>query len=147
MTQLHYLRCTFIPQVWLLDYAYEVELPNDFRRNWCIVHQGRLPEERSLESDALRDCDAAPDWVKHWPGPFEIDYEVIQPSRLPLTSIGIDVMQYINDCPPSYDPIDEALISDLAEEIVRRFDCTGIYDQIDSLWCAILRERGTKPSP
>ena len=55
--------------------------------------------------------------------------------------IHVDVEAYLRDCPPWDEPIDEALIPDLAAEIAQCFDSTRIYDQIDSLACNLLRER------
>lgn len=63
-----------------------------------------------------------------------------------MATISINVEQYINDCPPWDEPIDETLTPELAQEITRRFDSTEIYNQIDELCCAILRERDIKSS-
>lgn len=51
----------------------------------------------------------------------------------------VDIDAYLRDCPPWDEPIDEARIPGIAEEIARRFDCTEIYGQIDDWACYILR--------
>lgn len=55
-------------------------------------------------------------------------------------AITVDIMDYLADCPPYDNPIDTALIPAIADEIARRFDGTEIYNQIDELCCAILRD-------
>ena len=56
--------------------------------------------------------------------------------------IDVDINAYLRDCPPQDEPIDKALIPQLAAEIARRFDYTQVYDQIDQIACQLLRERG-----
>ncbi len=71
------LKCTFIPQAWVNGYAVEVDPTG--RRSWETVFEGeKLPRERDYGSDDLRHCDAAPQWVREWPGPFEVDFEVLE---------------------------------------------------------------------
>jgi hypothetical protein len=50
----------------------------------------------------------------------------------------VDIEAYLRDTPPWDEPIDEAKIPGIAEEIARRFDCTEIYDQIDVIACGLL---------
>jgi hypothetical protein len=56
--------------------------------------------------------------------------------------ISVDVSAHLDDCPPHDEPIDEALIPNIAQEICRRFDYTIIYNLIDEYACQVLRERG-----
>jgi hypothetical protein len=63
-----------------------------------------------------------------------------------MNQILVDIDNYIKDCPPYDNEIDEAALAGLSEEIARRFDSTEIYGQIDRLCCQILRERGIEPS-
>lgn len=60
--------------------------------------------------------------------------------------ITVCIDDYLRDCPPYDNEIDEAILPEIAAEIVRRFDCTNIYNQIDELCCLLLRERGIEPS-
>lgn len=74
-----------------------------------------------------------------------------------MSKILVDVDAYLNDCPPWDETIDntidKSIIPEIAAEIARRFDSTEIYGQIDSLACALLRERNPnwlklqEPSP
>jgi hypothetical protein len=59
--------------------------------------------------------------------------------------ITVSINDYLKDCPPYDSEISEALIPTIAAEIAKRFDSTEIYNQIDTLCCAILRERGIDP--
>ena len=70
------LRCTFIPQAWVNNYAVNVDPagPTTWDTDWFGTD---LPAPRSDESDQLRDGADAPRWVKDWSGPFEVEYEVI----------------------------------------------------------------------
>lgn len=70
------LLCRFLAQQWIGDDAAPVERA---RRDatWYVVHSGPLPREFSHESDDLRCADTAPQWVKAWSGPYEVDYEVV----------------------------------------------------------------------
>lgn len=70
------LKCTFVPQVWERDYAITLEFENT-ENTWEVEIDGELPEPHSYDSDRLRDVPQAPDWVRVWPGPFEVNYEVI----------------------------------------------------------------------
>jgi hypothetical protein len=60
--------------------------------------------------------------------------------------IVVDVEANLRDNPPWEMEIPEELIPDLAREICNRFDSTDIYDQLDTLACQLLRERGLSPS-
>jgi hypothetical protein len=57
------------------------------------------------------------------------------------TLIRVEIDSHLRDCPPRDEPIDEASITFIAEEIARRFDYTSVYDQIDEIACQILREQ------
>jgi hypothetical protein len=56
--------------------------------------------------------------------------------------IVVEVEGYLDDCPPHDKSIDQSLIPEIAEEIIKRFDFRPIYDQIDIIACQVLRERG-----
>ncbi len=58
----------FVPQIWVHDYAMEVDPQGP--THWHI-----RPDEIDLsqdENDYLRYSDTAPKWVQEWAGPFEI---------------------------------------------------------------------------
>ena len=55
--------------------------------------------------------------------------------------IHVDIDSYLQECPPWDQDIDPASIPALAKEVASRFDSTDIYDQLDQLACAVLRER------
>ena len=57
------------------------------------------------------------------------------------TDIVVLILPYLEDCPPWDEDIDQAMLTEIAEDIFTRFDCTPIFNQIDELACAILRER------
>lgn len=59
--------------------------------------------------------------------------------------ITTDVSAYLNDCPPWDQEIPASLIPELAQTICERFDYAAVYDQLDQLACALLRERGLGP--
>lgn len=63
--------------------------------------------------------------------------------------INVDIDAYLKDCPPwdgDAECLTEDVLQEVAVEVSLRFDSTSIYDQIDRLACAVLRERGIKPS-
>ena len=71
------LRCTFRPQSWgrgNKDALYEVE--GNGPLEWTTTVE-KLPEVHSYESDDLIHAESAPQWCRDWPGPFEVDYEVL----------------------------------------------------------------------
>jgi hypothetical protein len=59
--------------------------------------------------------------------------------------ITVDVAGNLRDNPPWDQGLPEDLIPELAQTICERFDSTAIYDQLDQLACALLRERGLGP--
>lgn len=68
---------TFTPQAWVRDYAIEVDPAGP--TEWVTDFEGltREQSEAILEtghdtSDLLKEDPAAPEWVRDWPGPFEI---------------------------------------------------------------------------
>ncbi len=67
----------FLPEVWMHDYAMpvEVEEPNEFQipEQDAKDENGDWLPSHDDASDHLREHDNAPDWVKYWPGPFEIE--------------------------------------------------------------------------
>ena len=60
-------------------------------------------------------------------------------------NITVDVAANLRDNPPWDQEIPEALIPELAQTICERFDYTCVYDRLDILACALLRERGLGP--
>lgn len=62
------------------------------------------------------------------------------------TDIVVLIEPYLEDCPPWDVAIDQAILTEIAEDIFTRFDFTPIFNQIDELACAILRERGLAPA-
>jgi hypothetical protein len=68
------IRCTFQPEVELLSHIVSVDSP--FPAVW-EMEVDQLPEPHSLESDQLREHPNAPEWVREWSGPFEVNYEVL----------------------------------------------------------------------
>lgn len=59
--------------------------------------------------------------------------------------LSVDICAQLSDNPPWDQEIPGEKIFDIAEEVFARFDSTAIYDQIDSIACAVLRERGMGP--
>ena len=71
------LECTFRPQAWVNDNAIPVDGP-ELPATWQVeCDLSRLPQPRSHETDALRQHPDAPQWVRDWQGPFEVDYTVV----------------------------------------------------------------------
>ena len=56
--------------------------------------------------------------------------------------LSVDICAQLSDNPPWDQEIPAEKIFDIAEEVFARFDSTAIQDQIDSIACAVLRERG-----
>lgn len=87
----------FTPQAWVNDYAIEVDAEGE--REWEVsldfLEQllRSLPDElrdelckgHSYESDMLRGDPAAPEWVREWHGPFEV--ELLDAPSYPLTPV------------------------------------------------------------
>lgn len=69
----------FEPQAWLRDYAISVdpegdtefEIPLDCPDLW--YKDGQLVEDHSYESDELRSHPNAPEWIRNWSGPFDVE--------------------------------------------------------------------------
>lgn len=59
--------------------------------------------------------------------------------------LSVDICAQLSDNPPWDQEIPKEKIFDIAEEVFARFDSTAICDQIDSIACAVLRERGMGP--
>ena len=71
------LTCTFLPQEWIGDTAYPV-LRNRRPNTWTVEVTEQFMEKLtpySYESDTLAEDPNAPEWVRDWHGPFEVDYE------------------------------------------------------------------------
>ncbi len=72
---------TFVPQVWVNDYAMEVDPEGE--DTWDVTDEIlAMPREKALalqdcdyESDALRELPSAPEWVRDWGGPFSVVVE------------------------------------------------------------------------
>lgn len=72
-------RATFHPQAWVNDYAIEVDPQGP--TTWEVTPEliASLPagwnKSCTYESDELRNDPAAPEWVREWTGPFDIEVE------------------------------------------------------------------------
>jgi hypothetical protein len=72
-------KVTFYPQAWQNDYAVpvdpegktEFEVPLED----AIDEDGDILPDDSYESDAFKDHENAPEWIKEWNGPFYITIE------------------------------------------------------------------------
>ena len=78
-------KAKFVPQMWFRDNAVEVEaLGAD---TWDISNADAAAAldaaSDGYDWDYLRDSDSAPEWVKEYPGPFEV--ELISPSGESVT--------------------------------------------------------------
>lgn len=63
----------FVPQVWVNDYAYNVDPEGE--DTWEVPIQDIVDiEPDDYESDDLRHADNAPQWVKDWSGPFYVTW-------------------------------------------------------------------------
>lgn len=71
------IKCKFRPQAWIDDYAYNIDLSDFPDPNWWEMDVTVLPRANSYESDALRERPEAPEWVRTYRGPFEVDFEEI----------------------------------------------------------------------
>ncbi len=68
-------RLRFTPQAWINDYATTVDPAGN--SSWL----DDIPPGISggtYEADDLRNSTRAPDWVRGWQGPFEIDVEYLE---------------------------------------------------------------------
>jgi len=83
------LKCTFFPQYWRNDLLYcgqpqgvdtwYVDLFEVYRlTGHAMTHDG-YPEldDDPYQRDELRHAASAPQWVKDWSGPFEVEWEVV----------------------------------------------------------------------
>ena len=68
------IRCQFIPQAWVNGYAIEVDSPQGVAIWFMDVDN--LPPPGSYDSDGLRFAPEAPQWVKDWAGPFEVEFDI-----------------------------------------------------------------------
>jgi hypothetical protein len=77
------MRARFFPQAWINDYAVNVDPAGP--SVWQVTPEFlvellgtfRVPERcfvaNELESDYLRNDPAAPEWIRKWQGPFEVE--------------------------------------------------------------------------
>lgn len=80
------LRCTFIPQAWIRDNAVNVDPEGDTQWNMPLSEMEELTgvsstinlDDDPFARDELRHAVSAPQWVKDWTGPFEIEWELLQ---------------------------------------------------------------------
>lgn len=85
------LRCTFIPQRWggrKNDYAYPADPEGE--DTWLVpmLEVEELTgctgtenlDDDPFARDELRHAKSAPQWVKDWPGPFEVEWELVHPT-------------------------------------------------------------------
>ena len=71
--------------------------------------------------------------------------DVVNKYTAKAVTISIDICAELSDNPPWDQKIPREKIFSIAEEVLARFDSTAIYDQIGSIACAVLRERGMGP--
>ncbi len=69
---MHKIRCTFVPQAWVNNNAIRVDTEGE--TSW-VMEVAALPKRNSYASDELRHADTAPEWVREWHGPFEVEYD------------------------------------------------------------------------
>ena len=77
------IKCTFTPQMWVMDTAMTVDPIGETTFLVTLTEMDELTGTRdvkdvqddSYESDALRNAEGAPQWIKDWPGPFYITVE------------------------------------------------------------------------
>jgi len=68
---------TFKPQMWVRNWAITVDPPDGQETQWRVPASAvRGIRPATDEADELRMHPAAPAWVRLWPGPFEIIWEV-----------------------------------------------------------------------
>lgn len=83
------IRCTFFPQAWVRDTAMQVDPQGPDTWTMTLLEMEETtgvsdPEElddHPYQRDDLRLSKNAPDWVKNWSGPFEIEWELLQPGE------------------------------------------------------------------
>ncbi len=72
---------TFHPQVWMDDYAIEVDPLGEasFDVTDEVVAMGKesalLIEDDQYSSDVFRTLDSVPEWIKDWNGPFYVEVQ------------------------------------------------------------------------
>ena len=75
------LEIEFTPQVWINDIALSVDPqgPTVFsvpeHEALYLTERSRIEDidSRTFDSDELRHSNNAPDWIRQWSGPFEVD--------------------------------------------------------------------------
>lgn len=75
---------TFIPQVWMNNYAITVDPQGETQwqpsPEWTArmfeMHGDAALESMTYESDEWRQDEAAPEWVRDWSGPFEVHVKI-----------------------------------------------------------------------
>ena len=71
----------FHPQAWVNDYAISVDPEGsvEFDITSTIIEMGRdvalKIQDDQYSSDDLRDVASAPEWIRHWSGPFYVEVE------------------------------------------------------------------------
>lgn len=73
-------KAKFIPQAWINGYAVEVDAlaENTWEITSAAANEAIGMARNSLDWDYLREDDRAPEWVREYPGPFEV--ELITPA-------------------------------------------------------------------
>lgn len=74
MTTTETVKIRFVPQVWVNDYAMEVDPLGETEFEVPVTDTKGLKTD-SYESDELRFHANAPDWIKEWSGPFYIEID------------------------------------------------------------------------
>mgnify|MGYP001562051386 CR=1 FL=1 len=70
------IRCIFRPEAWVQVHGRkEAIFPVEpLGETTWDMEVNALPKSNSYSSDDLRNDPAAPQWVKDWSGPFEVDF-------------------------------------------------------------------------
>lgn len=69
----------FVPQAWIKNYATEAD-PEGATTFEVPVHaaqdaDGSWLPDHDYASDVLREHDSAPEWIRNWSGPFDVEIE------------------------------------------------------------------------
>jgi hypothetical protein len=70
------VRVRFTPQAWIKDYAYDIDPEGETVFEIPIADamiNGRLRKNNDYETDALKSHPNAPEWIREFRGPFEVE--------------------------------------------------------------------------
>lgn len=72
------VKITFRPQAWINDYAVDVDARGKTTFE-VPVEALRGVKPHSCASDNLREHENCPEWAKKWDGPFECEWDTLDP--------------------------------------------------------------------